>query len=96
VSIIRKCSQLFELSDSASAVRYAEAAPLGPPAAAKLSKPISCVSPEFHPVIGPTGIVDVNVLYHSVPELASRQAERAGSGLCTSGALMQAQRALIG
>jgi hypothetical protein len=31
-------------------------------------------------------ITNDNVLYHSVPELASRQAERAGSELCTSGA----------
>ena len=27
----------------------------------------------------------MNVLYHSMPELGSRQAERAGSELCTSG-----------
>ncbi len=35
---------------------------------------------------GRFGDVGDSVLYHSMPELGSRQAERAGSELCTSGA----------
>jgi hypothetical protein len=38
------------------------------------------------------GVVDVNVLYHSVPELASRQTERAGSEVCTNSELSERSR----
>src|ERR1039458_8290768 len=71
LSIIRKCSKLLNLFDRASEVRYAEAASLGPPAAGKLSNQSAVSAPNFIPVRRPTGIVDVNVLYHSLLGLAS-------------------------